>query len=245
MVRQALLSHHKYLFNELNNLTPINNLADSRPEWSQLLEIFAEQDLEDYLDFLEEHENFLTENGLDSTKADDDDSTYENGGKLLETKMRLLTFASLAAHAGPSREIEYKQIAHALQVPSEDVERWAIDAIRAGLVSGKLTQKKKVFSVHSAKYRVFSEKQWRELGSRISGTKTTFARVLDTMDRTERDFQQQQKRDQEDAEKKLSGLNVGEGGSGNRDGGGGRGGRRRGGGGDRGGDRQRRTDNDD
>lgn len=159
----AILSSTHFLFQDLRSIPSVQALGDSHPVYSQLLDIFAEQDLEDYNDFNEEHEGWVEQQKLDHEK--------------LHRKMRLLTFASLAA-ATPSREIEYGRIAKALQVPREDVERWAIDVIRAGLVEGKLSQQRGMFLVHKVTYRVFGQKQYQELATRVDHWRTTLQNVL-------------------------------------------------------------------
>ena len=224
-VRMALLSPNKYTFLEFSASAPISSLSDSHPKWSQLIDIFVEQDLEDYIDFLDEHEGFLEEENLD--------------GEKLEEKMRLLTFASLAAHAASgTREIKYKEISKALQIPFEEVELWSINAINANLCQGKLSQQRQEFLVHSATYRVFSEKQWRELLTRINATKSMLLNVISTLDKGEKEVAAQQKRELEDIDRKLAAAGIS--GSGENRGGGGGGG---GGSGSRRRDQQKRQDN--
>ncbi|KAJ2899754.1 hypothetical protein MKZ38_002828 [Zalerion maritima] len=218
VVRMGLLSSHKYTFSELTVLPAVQALADSHPIWNQLLEIFCEQDLEDYVDFLDEHPDFIEKEGLDGDK--------------LQEKMRLLTFTSLAASAQKC-EVEYKHVSKALQVPIEEVEVWAIDAIRAGLVEGKLNQKRQIFGVHRATYRVLSEKQWREILTRVNKTKQVLKNIVAVIDKGEKDVDTQLKRDAEEMTKKLNGAGFG---SDNRTGGAG-GNRRR--------EYQRRQENDD
>jgi translation initiation factor 3 subunit M len=161
-VRTAMLSPTHNQFSDLLALPSIQALRDTHQQWSELLDILAKRDLEDYNDFKEENEGFVDQN-LDDAK--------------LTRKMRLLTFASLAA-ATPSRELEYDAIIKALQIPTEEVEMWAIDVIRAGLVEGKLSQQRRTFLVHKVTYRVFSEKQYRELSTRIDQWRSTLANVL-------------------------------------------------------------------
>lgn len=190
-LRMALLSSTKFDFNDLRNLATIQALSESHPVWTQLLDIFSEQDLDDYVDFLDEHDNFLENESLDGDK--------------LHRKMRLLTFATLAAHAqSNTREIEYKTIAKALNIPSEEVEMWTIDVIRAGLVEGKLSQQRKVFLVHRATYRVFSDKQWRELDTRIQNMRQRLVAIVEVIDKGEKEVVQQRKREEVEAAKKLA-----------------------------------------
>ncbi|KAG4216916.1 hypothetical protein PC116_g34603, partial [Phytophthora cactorum] len=124
-LKTALLSPTHNDFQDLLAVSAIQALSDSHPLYFELLTIFAEKDLEDYKDFNDEHEGFIEKEHLDGDK--------------LHRKIRLLTFASLAA-SHSNREIPYESIAKALQIPIEEVEMWTIDVIRAGLVEGKLSQ---------------------------------------------------------------------------------------------------------
>lgn len=208
IVRMAISSSTKFEFQDLKALPSVQALADSHPVWSQLLDTVAEQDLEDFRDFMEEHEGFIEKEKLD----------YD----VLERKMRLLTFASLAANT-PNREIPYQNIARALQIPSEEVEMWTIDVIRAKLVEGRLSQQKKVFLVHRTIYRVFGEKQWRELYALIQQWKGAVGTVLGVLRRQQAEVEAQKQRDAQEIERKLA--NVGVGGGGGHQGGGERRGR--------------------
>lgn len=190
-LKTALLSNTQYDFHDLTSLPTVQALSDSHPVYSELLEILAEKELEDYNDFRDEHEGFVEKEGLDNSK--------------LHRKMRLLTLASLAAST-PSRELEYKRIAKALQIPGEDVERWVIDVIRAGLVEGKLSQQQQVFLVHRTTYRVFGEKQWREVATRIDTWKNTLRTVKDVISRERQQAETQKEREMHEVERKAAGA---------------------------------------
>lgn len=209
-LKSALLSPTHYDFSDLMSLPAVQALADSHAVYFELLEIFAEKDLEDYNDFNEEHDDFIEKENLNAD--------------LLHRKIRLLTFASLAA-SQPSREIPYKLITKALSIPENEIELWAIDVIRAGLVEGKLSQREKVFLVHRTVYRVFGEKQWRELGDRVDGWRRTIAAVAAALRKEQSNAEAARKREVEELERKLTGAGFEDGG--NRRGGGDR---RRGGG---------------
>jgi len=211
----ALLSPTRFDFQDLRALPAVQALGDSQPIYSQLLDIFTEQDLEDYNDFNEEHKGWLEKEGLDHEK--------------LQRKMRLLTFASLAAST-PNREIPYAKIAERLQIPIEEIEHWTIDVIRAKLVEGRLSQQQKVFLVHRTTYRVFGEKQWRELGTRVDQWKSVVDRLLTVVRKAQADVEAQREREQQELEKKLANANIS----------GGHGGRHKGGK-----QQQQRTDEDD
>ncbi|KAK0731751.1 hypothetical protein B0H67DRAFT_479250 [Lasiosphaeris hirsuta] len=193
-VRSAISSPTRLDFQDLRVLPSVQALSDSHPIYSQLLDIFTEQDLEDYNDFREEHEGWIEKEKLDHEK--------------LQRKMRLLTFASLAAST-PNREIAYSSIVKALQIPVEEVELWAIDVIRAGLVEGRLSQSKRVFLLHRTTYRVFGEKQWRELGTRIDQYKIVVDRLNTVVRKAQTDFEQQRERDLQEVERKLANVGMG------------------------------------
>jgi len=192
-VRMAISHPTRFDFQDLRALPSVQALGDSHPIYSQLLDIFTEQDLEDYSDFKDEHEGWIEKEKLDNEK--------------LQRKMRLLTFASLAAST-PNREIPYANIAKALQVPSEDVEMWTIDVVRAKLVEGRLSQKQKVFLVHRTTYRVFGEKQWRELGTRVDQFKVVVDRLTSVVRKAQADAEAQKEREQQELERKLNNTNV-------------------------------------
>jgi len=196
-LRTALLSPTHYDFHDLTSLSAVQALSDSHPIYSELLEIFAEKELEDYNDFQDEHDGFVEKENLDNSK--------------LHRKMRLLTLASLAASTH-TRELEYKRISKALQVPAEDVEMWVIDVIRAGLVEGKLSQQKQVFLVHRTTYRVFGEKQWREVATRLDQWKESLRGIKEVISRERQAAESQKEREIMEADRKVqgvSGMNAG------------------------------------
>ncbi|KAK7431060.1 hypothetical protein QQZ08_002341 [Neonectria magnoliae] len=196
-VKMAILSPTYFLFQDLRGIPSVQALSDSHPVYSQLLDIFAEQDLEDYNDFTEEHEGWVEKEKLDHEK--------------LHRKMRLLTFASLAA-ATPSREIEYAKITKALQIPQEEIEMWAIDVIRAGLVEGKLSQQRSMFLVHKVTYRVFGQKQYQELATRVDHWRSTLQSVLGVLQTEQAAAKAQREREQQELERKVANAGMGMGG---------------------------------
>ncbi|KAI1844368.1 hypothetical protein JX265_010201 [Neoarthrinium moseri] len=193
-LKAALLSPTHYDFSDLLGVPAVSALQETQPVYYDLLMVFAEKDLEDYKQFDEEHEGWIEKEKLDADK--------------LFRKMRLLTFASLAAAESKSREIPYAKISAALQIPDEEIEMWTIDIIRAGLVEGKLSQRQKVFLVHRAWYRVFGEKQWRELSDRVDGWTSTLKDVAAALRREQAAVESARKREQEELERKLAGAGI-------------------------------------
>ncbi len=169
-LKAALSNPSHFDFQDLTSSDPIQALRKSDSDWYDLLEVFNAELLDDYNDFLESHDDFLSNASLDPS--------------ILHRKMRLLTLASLAAST-PSKSLPYQHIARALQIPSEDVEMWVIDVIRAGLVEGKLSQLNQTFLIHRSTYRVFGEKQWTEVQGRLDTWRTSLMGVLEVV-RSER-----------------------------------------------------------
>ena len=159
-------------FTPLTNNDAIIALRRSDTALFDLLEIFSSDDYAAYTDFLET-------NTLSSLSIPD------SASEMLSTKIRLLTLSSIAASA-PNRSVPYSTIASSLQIPSEDVEMWVIDTIRAGLVEGKLSQMRQEFLVQRATYRVFGEKQWAEIQGRLMVWRRSLESVL-TAVRSERE----------------------------------------------------------
>ncbi|PBP28396.1 pci domain containing protein [Diplocarpon rosae] len=190
-LKAALLSDKHFDFHDLTSLPSIQALSDSHPIYSELLDIFAEKELEDYNDFRDENESWIEDEGLDNSK--------------LHRKMRLLTLASVAASTN-SRQLEYKRIIKALQIPPEDVEMWVIDVIRAGLIEGKLSQQKQVFLVHRTTYRVFGEKQWREVATRLDQWKESLRSVKEVISRERQAAEAQKEREMHEVERKVAGA---------------------------------------
>ncbi|WFD25820.1 hypothetical protein MNAN1_000786 [Malassezia nana] len=98
----------------------------------------------------------------------------------LRHKMRLLDLASLCAQS-VSAEVSYQDMAQVLDVPVDNVESWVIDVIRAGLVSGKLSQVAQTFRVYRSTYRTFDQAQWATLEQRLTQWQSSIQTLLTTM----------------------------------------------------------------
>ena len=190
-LKQALVSPSHFDFHDLTQLDSIQALRQSEPVWFELLEIFNAQQLDDFSDFNEANPDFLSKADLDTAA--------------LERKMRLLTLSSIAASASQSRTLPYDAITKALQIPAEDVEMWAIDAVRVGLVEGKLSQQEKTFLVHRATYRVFGENQWREVASRLDMWRSSLQGVLRVVRQEKENYIRDRENELRDAENRQTG----------------------------------------
>lgn len=198
-LKSALSQPTHFDFQDLISVKSIQALQKSDPTYFELLEIFNADLLDDFNDFKDEHDSWLEEQNLDNSA--------------LYRKMRLLTLASLAAST-PSRSLPYQHIAKALQIPSEDVEMWVIDVIRAGLVEGKLSQLNQTFLVHRSTYRVFGEKQWIEVQGRLHTWKSSLEGVLSVVKQEREKMVREKERETREAEGRTNGVGGGGGGGG-------------------------------
>ena len=119
----------------------------------------------------------------------------------LEHKVRLLSLATLGFQ-NIGQDLPYSTIASTLQVEQSDVERWVIDGssssylnepsmhlltlllytvVRAGLLSGRLSQTSQTLHVTRAGIRTFERPQWELLEKRLLAWKTGLAGVLDVI----------------------------------------------------------------
>ena len=202
-LKAALASPTHFDFQDLTSLDSVQALRKSDPIYVELLEIFTSEQLDDFNDFKDEHDGWIETEKLD--------------GAAFNRKMRLLTLASLAASA-KDRSLPYGHIAHALQVPEEEVEMWVIDVIRAGLVEGKLSQQTKTFLIHRSTYRVFGEKQWREVAQRLEVWRSSLVNVLNVVRQEKENFILQKEQELRDLEGKANGAEERGGGRGFRGG---------------------------
>ncbi|KAI0371602.1 PCI-domain-containing protein [Pilatotrama ljubarskyi] len=131
-----------------------------------LLQIFLNEGISQYKAWVESHPDTLSKYDIESTQ--------------LERKIRLLTLATLGFQ-NMGRDIPYSVIASALQVEPSQVESWVIDAIRAGLLTGKLSQTAQSLHVTRATARAFEREQWELLEKRLQAWKTGLAGVLEVV----------------------------------------------------------------
>ena len=194
---KSALSHPSHFdFQDLTALDSIQALRKSDPTHFELLEIFNADLLDDYNDFTDEHDGWVEEQGLDTS--------------ILYRKIRLLTLASLAAST-QTRSLPYQHISRSLQIPSEDVEMWVIDVIRAGLVEGKLSQLNQTFLIHRSTYRVFGEKQWTEVQGRLDTWRSSLEGVLAVVRQEREKVIHEKERELKEVEARMTGGGAGTG----------------------------------
>ncbi|KAI5780521.1 hypothetical protein EDC01DRAFT_276897 [Geopyxis carbonaria] len=191
LVKAAINMPSRLDFDELSSYPAIVALQSSDPELFQLFEVFSGGQLEDYIEFNDEHEGWVDENGIDH------ETVYR--------KIRLLTLTSLAATC-PDRSLAYNIISRRLHVPEEDVELWVIDVIRAGLVEGKLSQLNQTFLIHRANSRNFGPAEWEEVASRLDVWKDSLRSILEVIKAGREQAKIQEVRDHKQIESQLSAV---------------------------------------
>lgn len=194
LVKAAINMPTRLDFDDLANFVAVQQLQDSDPELFQLYEVFAGGQLEDYIEFNDEHEGWVEDNGIAH------DVAYR--------KIRLLTLTSLAATC-PDRSLPYINISRRLHVPSEEVELWVIDVIRAGLVEGKLSQLNQTFLIHRAESRTFGKAEWEQIADRLDVWKQSLQGILEVVRGAKEQAQIQQSREQHKIEGVISGMEGG------------------------------------
>jgi translation initiation factor 3 subunit M len=82
---------------------------------------------------------------------------------------------------------------------------WAIDAVRVGLVEGKLSQQDQTFLIHRTTYRVFGENQWKEVASRLDMWRSSLQGVLRVVRQEKDNYVREREQEVREAENKGSG----------------------------------------
>ncbi|KAJ6560455.1 hypothetical protein B0H19DRAFT_1147790 [Mycena capillaripes] len=135
-------------------------------ELFSLLHIFLNDGLPQFKSWTDSHPGALEKYKLESLQ--------------LERKIRLLTLASLG-FKNIGQDLPYSKVAEALQVEPSEVEKWVIDVIRAGLLSGKLSQTSQSLHITRSTTRTFEREQWEALEKRLVAWKAGLAGVLEVV----------------------------------------------------------------
>ncbi|KAK0461800.1 uncharacterized protein EV420DRAFT_129738 [Desarmillaria tabescens] len=131
-----------------------------------LLQVFLSGGLSEFKTWQQTHPGVLEKFDLEVTQ--------------LERKIRLLTLASLGFQK-VGQNVPYSKIAETLQVDVSEVEKWVIDVIRAGLLSGKLSQTTQSLHIMRSTARTFEREQWEVLEKRMLAWKAGLAGVLEVV----------------------------------------------------------------
>ncbi|TFK55641.1 PCI-domain-containing protein [Heliocybe sulcata] len=153
-----------YDFDPLFKLDAV--VASKDHELFSLLQVFLNGGLSDYKSWEANHADAFEKYNLDKTH--------------LEQKIRLLTLASLGFN-NIGKDLPYAKIAETLEVEPSQVEKWVIDVIRAGLLSGKLSQTTQTLHITRSAARTFEQEQWQALEQRLTAWKAGLANILEVI----------------------------------------------------------------
>lgn len=172
--------------------------APSVPALSKLLSIFQSGDVAAFTEFAKAEGSVLAEQKLEVDQ--------------LEHKLRLLALAEVCS-TRVGQSVSYGEVAEALKLGAvnddgEEVETWVIDgkhsaptaatsprslvltrffcylaAIRASLISGRLSQPQLSFHVTRATPRSFTPAHWAQLQTRLEGWRSSIDGILDSVNK--------------------------------------------------------------
>jgi len=129
-----------------------------------LLTIFVNDQLKDYLKFYEREPTFIQSIGL----------SHEANLK----KMRILTMMSISEI---KKEIEFDTIIREMKIESDQVEDFIIELARTKAVSCKIDGLEKKVVITSTTQRTFKEPQWQQLRSNLTSWQADLNQVLATL----------------------------------------------------------------
>lgn len=169
LVQQLVISSLEtfYEFDDILALESVQAQSKSNPTLYKLLETVSNGDYAAFKEFVAANGSFLT-----SSQANVD---------ILTRKVQILALTKLASQHG-AKPISYKLIADAIEVPVEEVEFWIIDAIRAGLIEGRLSQLSQSISIHRASpVGKFGTEEWTFVAEKLSNWKSSIKDILDVL----------------------------------------------------------------
>jgi len=120
--------------------------------------------LTEYLSFYSAHKEFLHKMNLDHNQ--------------LMKKMRILTLISVAEK---STEVAFSQIQKELQLESNEVEKFIIDALKTKLLQARIDQANKKLIVQSVVKRALSTQHWTHIRDILTSWKSSLHHIKDNM----------------------------------------------------------------
>lgn len=156
----ALADPNTFLLDPLLSLKPVHFLEGELIH--DLLSIFVSEKLPAYLQFYQNHKEFVTTQGLN----------HEQNIR----KMRLLTFMQLA-ESNP--EMTFEQLTKELQIGEKEVEPFIIEILKTKLVRARLDQANRKVYISSTMHRTFAKQQWIQLRDILQLWKDNIATVED------------------------------------------------------------------
>ncbi|EDW77064.1 eukaryotic translation initiation factor 3 subunit M [Drosophila tropicalis] len=154
----ALADPNTFLLDPLLSLKPVRFLEGDLIH--DLLSIFVSEKLPAYVEFYEEHKEFVNSQGLN----------HEQNMK----KMRLLTFMQLAES---NAEMSFEALTKELQITENEVEPFVIEVLKTKLVRARLDQANRKVHISSTMHRTFGAPQWEQLRDLLQAWKENLSSV--------------------------------------------------------------------
>ncbi|XP_055624039.1 eukaryotic translation initiation factor 3 subunit M [Toxorhynchites rutilus septentrionalis] len=158
----ALADPNTFLLDPLLSLKPVRFLEGELIH--DLLSVFVSEKLPSYLQFYQNHKEFVTSQGLN----------HEQNIK----KMRLLSFMQLA-ESNP--EMTFQQLQDELQIEENEVEPFIIEVLKTKLVRARMDQKARTVHISSTMHRTFGRPQWQQLRDLLHSWKNNLTTVQENM----------------------------------------------------------------
>jgi len=167
-VRTAIVDPKSFSFDHLLRLSAVKRLEQTDNVMYNVLKIFSEGRLNDYLKFIAANPSFVKEH----LKVGDD---------VLVRKMQIITLISMAES---NNVLPLSQISEELNIKDEEqLEEFLIDAIRINAINGKINDVKKELVITSFQYRTFDRPQWellqKRLGTLLDNLKDAYSNLKD------------------------------------------------------------------
>lgn len=161
-IMAALADPGTFLLDPLLALKPVRFLEGELIH--DLLTIFVSEKLPNYIEFYQNHREFVHSLGLN----------HEQNMK----KMRLLTFMQLAEG---NTEMSFDTIQKELQIDEDQVEAFIIDVLKTKLVRARMDQAARKVYISSTMHRTFGIAQWQQLRDIMYSWKSNLSVIQDGM----------------------------------------------------------------
>lgn len=104
---------------------------------------------------------------------------------IVDKKIKLLALAKTAESvttATSSRSVSYNDIAKSIDIDVDEVEIWVIDAIRAGIIEGRLNQIEQRLDIHRiSPVGHFGTEQWKQIQAKLALWDSNLSNIVDGM----------------------------------------------------------------
>jgi len=137
-----------FVFDNLLLMEPIKYLEGELVH--NLFTIFVSGKLNQYMEFYEAHKTIISQSGMNHEKN--------------INKMRILTLMTLAEN---SKELPFELLQEQLQIQTDEIESFVIDAIRTKCIRCKIDHLAKLVTILSVSYRTFTKHHWQVLKERM------------------------------------------------------------------------------